>query len=161
MNNTVKTTFTEDSLVNFKRFTLVKKSIIKPAVMYILCLAVIVCTFIYNGRFELNFKTILYPSLAIICGVIVTIFYYIRPKKDNEQLIGKEVEYTFADDGVSVGEINIPYSDFVKVYEDNNYFYFYVTDNDGFFLNKESVDFDLKALLNEKIENKKVLKLKK
>ena len=108
MNNTVKTIFTEDALINFKRFTLTKRSILKPALMYVFCIAVIICSFIYNGRFQLNFTTILYPSLAIVCGIIISVLYYVNPKKDNQRLIGKEVTYTFAEEGIITDQITIP-----------------------------------------------------
>ncbi len=159
MNNTVKTIFTEDALINFKRFTLTKRSILKPALMYVFCIAVIICSFIYNGRFQLNFTTILYPSLAIVCGIIISVLYYVNPKKDNQRLIGKEVTYTFAEEGIITDQVTIPYTDLDKVYEDKDYFYFYTNENDGFYIEKETLNFDLAPLLRERVSGKKTLKL--
>lgn len=161
MNYTVKTIYTEEALVNFKRFTLNKKSFLKPALLYIFCIAVFVCSFVYNGKFEFNFTTILYPSLAVVCSIIITLIYYVKPHAGNDRMVGKEVEYTFTNEYVELGELHIPYDEFEKIYEDNNYFYFYATENDGFYIEKAALNFDLNGFLKENVFNKKILKIKK
>ena len=146
MEYKIKTNYTKDMIIDFKRFTLNKKSFLKPAILYLLCIAVIVCSFIYNRKFELNFTTVIYPAIAIIGGIIITMVYYVKPKSDISQLENKEVEYIFNNEGV---------------YETNDYFYFFITDGEGFLIDKEVLDFDLKAILENSNINKKKLKLLK
>ena len=104
MEYKIKTNYTKDMIIDFKRFTLNKKSFLKPAILYLLCIAVIVCSFIYNRKFELNFTTVIYPAIAIIGGIIITMVYYVKPKSDISQLENKEVEYIFNNEGVLLGE---------------------------------------------------------
>ncbi len=93
-------------IIDFKRFTLNKKSFLKPAILYLLCIAVIVCSFIYNRKFELNFTTVIYPAIAIIGGIIITMVYYVKPKSDISQLENKEVEFMISDTGMGIDEKN-------------------------------------------------------
>jgi hypothetical protein len=122
---------------------------------------VIVCAFIYNRKFELNFTTVVYPLIAIIGALFVTLIYYINPSRADDPLEDKSVDYTFTDNGVVSGEKIFEYNDFSAIYEDKKYFYFYINDNDGFLISKEDVDFDLTSILKEKVSDKKRLKLLK
>ena len=135
MEYKIKTNYTKDMIIDFKRFTLNKKSFLKPAILYLLCIAVIVCSFIYNRKFELNFTTVIYPAIAIIGGIIITMVYYVKPKSDISQLENKEVEYIFNNEGVLLGE--------------------------DLLIDKEVLDFDLKSILENSNINKKKLKLLK
>lgn len=65
MEYKIKTNYTKDMIIDFKRFTLNKKSFLKPAILYLLCIAVIVCSFIYNRKFELNFTTVILRQLQL------------------------------------------------------------------------------------------------
>ena len=161
MEYKIKTNYTKDMIIGFKRFTLNKKSFLKPAILYLLCIAVIVCSFIYNRKFELNFTTVIYPAIAIIGGIIITMVYYVKPKSDISQLENKEVEYIFNNEGVLLGEDLVKYEDFFGIYETNDYFYFFITDGEGFLIDKEVLDFDLKSILENSDINKKKLKLLK
>lgn len=161
MEYKIKTNYTKDMIIDFKRFTLNKKSFLKPAILYLLCIVVIVCSFIYNRKFELNFTTVIYPAIAIIGGIIITLVYYVKPKSDISQLENKEVEYIFNNEGVLLGEDLVKYEDFFGIYETNDYFYFFITDGEGFLIDKEVLDFDLKSILENSDINKKKLKLLK
>lgn len=161
MEYKIKTNYTKDIIIDFKRFTLNKKSILKPAILYLLCIAVIVFSFMYNRKFELNFTTVIYPLIAIIGGVIVTLIYYVKPKSDISQLEDKEVEYIFNSEGVLLGEEQINYEDLFGVYETTDYFYFFLTDSEGFVIDKEVLDFDLKSVVEQSNISKKKLKFLK
>jgi hypothetical protein len=102
-----------------------------------------------------------YPLIAVVGALMVTLIYYVNPSKGGNPLEGKTVEYIFNDDGVLSGETFLPYNDFTNIYEDKKYFYFYVNDSDGFLVKKEDVDFDLSGILKEKVKSKKKLKLNK
>lgn len=161
MNYETKTNYSKSTLVDFKRFTLTKKSIIKPALLYIFCVVIIVCSFIYNRKFELNFTTIVYPLIAIIGSIIVTFIYYIRPAIGRDKIENTVVTYTFTDDAIVSGDKSFLYNELFAVYEDKRYFYFYINESDGFLIEKSNIDFDLAGLLEEKVDKKKKLKLLK
>ncbi|MGN0460015.1 MAG: YcxB family protein, partial [Ruminococcus sp.] len=155
------TNYNKETLVDFKRFTLTKRSFLKPWLLYILCIGVVVLAFLYNRRFELNFTTVIYPSIAIIGGLIITYLYYIRPQREAENTEEFTAEYIFGDTAVTVGEDEIPYSDFYCIYEDKAYFYFYVNEADGFLIDKDDLDFDMGEFLKGKDIKAKQLKLMK
>ncbi len=160
MEHKITTTYDKETLVDFKRFTLTKKSHLKPALLYILCIAVIVCAFIYNRSFELNFTTIIYPAIAIVSMIVVTLIYYVKPQSDNDKLEGKTVDYTFSEDCIMAGQLRFEFEDFYKIFEDRDYFYFFLSDSKGFIIDKDNVNFDMRGYLQEKISNpKKVLSL--
>lgn len=161
MEYKIKTNYTKDIIIDFKRFTLNKKSILKPAILYLLCIAVIVFSFMYNRKFELNFTTVIYPLIAILGGIIITLIYYVKPKSDISQLEDKEVEYIFNSEGVVLGEEQINYEDLFGVYETTDYFYFFLTDSEGFVIDKEVLDFDLKSVVEQSSISKKKLKFLK
>lgn len=161
MEHKIKTNYTKDIIIDFKRFTLNKKSILKPAILYLLCIAVVVFSFMYNRKFELNFTTVIYPLIAIVGGIIITLIYYVKPKSDISQLEDKEVEYIFNNEGVLLGEEQINYEDLFGVYETTDYFYFYLTDSEGFVIHKEVLDFDLKSVIEQSNISKKKLKFLK
>lgn len=87
--------------------------------------------------------------------------YYVKPKSDISQLENKEVEYIFNNEGVLLGEDLVKYEDFFGIYETSDYFYFFITDGEGFLIDKEVLDFDLKSILENSNINKKKLKLLK
>ena len=161
MEHKITTNYNKETLVDFKRFTLTKKSFIKPWLLYIMCIGVVVLAFVYNRRFELNFTTVIYPSIAIIGVLVITFLYYIRPQREAEDAEEFSAEYIFGDRCITVGEDEIPYSDLYCVYEDKSYFYFYVNECDGFLIDKDDIDFDMGEFLKSKDIKPKQLKLMK
>lgn len=161
MEHKITTNYNKETLVDFKRFTLTKKSFIKPWLLYIMCIGVVVLAFAYNRRFELNFTTVIYPSIAIIGVLVITFLYYIRPQREAEDAEEFSATYIFGDSCITVGEDEIPYSDLYCVYEDKSYFYFYVNECDGFLIDKDDIDFDMQEFLKCKDIKPKQLKLMK
>ena len=161
MEHKITTNYSKETLVDFKRFTLTKKSFLKPWLLYIMCIGVVVLAFIYNRRFELNFTTVIYPSIAIIGVLVITFLYYIRPQREAENAEEFSAEYIFGDSCITVGEDEIPYSDLYCIYEDKYYFYFYVNEADGFLIDKDDLDFDMGEFLKGKDIKSKQLKLMK
>lgn len=161
MDKKIRTTYDKQTLSDFKRFTLTKKSHLKPAILYLLCIGVIILAFVYNRKFELNFTTVIYPSIAIFCMIIVTAIYYFKPTGNNSTLLDKQVEYSFCEDKILGNGSEFSFEDFSKIYEDKYYYYFYLSDTEGFLIDKDDVDFDMGKYLKEKIQGKKVLHLLK
>ena len=161
MEHKITTNYNKETLVDFKRFTLTKKSFLKPWLLYIMCIGVVVLAFVYNRRFELNFTTVIYPSIAIIGVLVITFLYYIRPQREAEDTEEFSAEYIFGDRCITVGEDEISYSDLYCVYEDKSYFYFYVNEADGFLIDKDDLDFDMGEFLKSKDIKAKQLKLMK
>ncbi|MGN0462607.1 MAG: YcxB family protein [Ruminococcus sp.] len=161
MEHKITTNYNKETLVDFKRFTLTKKSFIKPWLLYIMCIGVVVLAFVYNRRFELNFTTVIYPSIAIIGVLVITFLYYIRPQREAEDAEEFSATYIFGDKCITVSEDEIPYSDLYCVYEDKSYFYFYVNECDGFLIDKDDIDFDMQEFLKGKDIKPKQLKLMK
>lgn len=161
MEHKITTNYSKETLVDFKRFTLTKKSFVKPWLLYIMCIGVVVLAFVYNRRFELNFTTVIYPSIAIIGVLVITFLYYIRPQREAENAEEFSAEYIFRDSTIVVGEDEIPYSDLYCIYEDKYYFYFYVNEADGFLIDKDDLDFDMGEFLKGKDIKSKQLKLMK
>ncbi|MBQ9673962.1 MAG: YcxB family protein [Ruminococcus sp.] len=157
MDLKVKTIYTREALIDFKKFTLTKGSFLKPVLLYLMCIAVIILAFIYNHRFELNFTTVTYPLIAILGALIITYVYYIAPTRADDPMEDLEVEYAFEDDYIQSGGKKFNYDELYGVYEDKNYFYFYTNESDGFLIAKEDAEFDIKAFIGKKITKKKKL----
>lgn len=161
MEHKITTNYNKETLVDFKKFTLTKKSFLKPWLLYILCIGVVVLAFVYNRRFELNFTTVIYPAIAIVGGLIVTYLYYLRPQREAEKAEEFSATYIFGDRTIVVGDDEIPYDDLYCIYEDKSYFYFYVNEADGFLIDKDDLDFDMGDFIKGKDIKPKQLKLMK
>ncbi len=155
MDYKISTVYTREALIDFKKFTLTKDSFLKPIVLYIMCVVVVACSFIYTGRFELTFTTVVYPLISIIGALLVTYIYYIAPSKTDDPMEDLEVEYTFTEDAIISGDDSFEYSKLFGIYEDTSYYYIYTTESNGILLEKDEVEPGLKALLIKKIPTKK------
>lgn len=161
MEHKIKKIYTKEDVVDFKKFTLTKNSVLKPWLLYIMCIAVVIFAFIYNRKFELNFTTVVYPCIAILSGIIITFIYYVNPKENLDSFSETELEYVFDNDGITMGDDFVAYADIFCVYENKDTYYIFVTETTGFPLDKEEVDFDLIALFKEKEVKTKTPKIKK
>lgn len=166
--------YDKEALANLMKFNAVG-SPVKWIINATLLVAAIILIFVTNGSAAFPFAIMLLVLASLL--TFLTIFsYFVKPSVALKDMTPDKTvinRFEFQDDGIDMsseragqkGSSRLSYSNFCKLYETKIAFYLFVNSTGAIIVTKDCIQKgtsdDLRKLLNEKITNPKINKLKK
>jgi ABC-type multidrug transport system fused ATPase/permease subunit len=169
-----KVPYDKEALKNLMKFNAVA-SPVKWIVNLGLLVIAIILLFVTNGSAAFPFS-VMFLAISSMLMFLTVFSYFIKPAVALKDMSSEKTvinSFTFTDDGIDMsserlgqkGASKLSYANFCKLYETKIAFYLFVNSTGAVIVTKSCIEngsvSDLRALLNEKITNPKINKLKK